>query len=220
MNSFEWSNERLNAICPIQIPKSNDKCIGKKINKEYISEWQKNTLFWHIYSSLYSNDKSRFFGNKTQIENEEKFKWIDIIQSNRNKEEIKKIIKKHKLKVDDCINDLASSKSISIETCILVFVCLNIPVIMIRNKIAFIFIESSSYKLLNISDNTMYHKDVTIDYIKDKYIIGYNIHKPLLSISSYKLNELKEMYSVIECDTNEKPNKANLYNKIMKYIYE
>jgi len=187
---------------------------------------QKDSLFWCFYIiqngfKMYEMEPATFIKEKT-----EKIKYIDILRKDKQK------LKEHKIKPVSEIEDyLANKERIDLKTFIALCILENINIMLI-NKKTFFEIKMNDDKNVHVvhqQDLFRFHLElnVTEDAIKnyhDNYFQIFQIDKPLLSISSYKLSELtdfcKKLLITQESfdELKQKRTKQNMYDLIVSTI--
>ena len=150
---FQWTNKRMD----LYVPEESSSPIHKEMKhhkqrKErepktlrdetwFIPE-EKNRLFWQAYILKHRSDKYNFFGNKQQIENEEKFHWIEALQ--KEKKTVRLPLRKHGIKVDDIMNDIASNRVFALESFVTLCVLFQIPLAVTRGRFVFFIAKTST----------------------------------------------------------------------------
>jgi hypothetical protein len=233
---FQWTNTRMDLYVPEDtsspIHKEYNKKQRKKRDKIRDETWfipeEKNILFWQAYILKHRSDKYNFFGNKQQIENEEKFHWIEALQ--KEKKTIRAPLRKHGIKVDDIMNDIASNRVFSLESFVTLCVLFQIPLTVTRGRFVFFIandsdpVEPIMYTWLRCSDNAIFHETKERNAFMNDYIEGHTLQKPLLSASAYKMDELKQMATLLglplEYDgcKKKKKKKQELYDSILEFV--
>lgn len=208
----------------------------KQKQKPTVQEWyyvkETDTLFWHLYILTKGMDQYMFHKNKIQLKNDTIFEWVDLLQ--KSTLELKPVYRPQKLKIDDIINDLASSKTIETTTFIGVAIALKLPLVITQKKCAYIFpVREDSQLTEQSSDSTLFYhynsdtrkmkyEKVELSNIQSQYIIGKYWGKSLLSKSAYKLSELHGYATIlgIETKTLEGKNKKKdqLWDEMMEVI--
>jgi hypothetical protein len=168
---------------------------------------EKDTLFWCFY--IIKNGFSQYeTPNTTSFVNEKKlkFEYIELLRKN------KQVLKLNKVKNKETIEDeLANKEKISEKTFIALCIVENLNVLLIHNKKCFEIKNSNIdadtptaiVHITNSSKGLKYCYEINpskknIDNYREKYFKWENIDKHLASMSSYKLNELKEIYEKIK----------------------
>ena len=176
----------------------------------------KDTLFWCFYIIKYGWEKYHLIGRYSfSIEKKIKIEFIEYLRSK------KEILKKNKWKRNYLENDLLNNDTISIET----FLCLctlhNIQATIIYDKLYYQYdneldqkiyiIKNDKYALCTLFPNQIIKKISTFWRIP-------NLKKPLKSISSFKVDELKKISSKLDINISKKNNrvctKKVIYNLI------
>lgn len=192
-----------------------------------------NFLFWcyYIFKHQQLDENIESFIDIFQsispfkVEQKEKYEAIDNFRENSQK--YKALSKLHKLKVsiDDCINDLGSSKHIDLKTFfILLFSCNENVALIDGRKIKLVQMNDSTqyfYKL-DIHNNTLYKIPEKYEELQNQYFIVDNLEKPLKSEGYYKIADLKEIATILNISlTNElgkSKTKKILYQSISKTL--
>jgi hypothetical protein len=229
---FQWTNMRMDLYVSEETSSPIHKERSKKQRKKretirdetwFIPE-EKNRLFWQAYILKHQSDKYNFFGNKQQIENEEKFHWIEQLQ--KEKKTIRTPLRKHGIKVDDIMNDIASNRAFSLESFVTLCVLFQIPLAVTRGRFVFFiandYVEPIMYTWLRCSDNAIFHETKERNAFMKEYIEGHTLQKPLLSASAYKMDELKQMATLLglplEHENDKKKKKQELYDSILELV--
>ena len=207
---YEFTKDRFNQF-------NNHKRINKKNKRKNNKQsTQTNKYFWIIYNFLHSdNSLALFQTNKQQLICDEKFKWISRLEQCDRIQ--KSFIRKQGYNISDIISDISSSVQISHNSFICLCIIFKIPLIVIKGQFFCTYNETESQtgliQSLNIDKNPIYNAEVNINEIKNKYIVTKSIQKPLLSLYSYTLSELKHMYYIAYSADDCAP-------KTKKLIYE
>ena len=230
---YMWTNDNIDLYVSddhIQIhkeqrkKKEHPKKEKKILEKEqwFIPEEQ-NKYFWHMYVLLHHQDKYTFFGNKKQIENEDKFKWIDELQKEKKNMDIRVPLRKHSIKIDDVINDIASSMYISLESFIALCVLFNIPIAVTRGNFVFFIKREDSedkYVWVRTKDRAIHYEKKTREELLEKHVLGHTIHKPMLSASAYKVSELKDICITLGLSYTDDKGKVKKKQDLYTHIIE
>jgi len=178
---------------------------------------QKDGLFWCFYITLYGFDEYDTINNFFTKEKEVKYKWIEDI---RNKKEIFKPIKVSKNTVED---ELANCLKISMTTIKAMCYLFDINIFYIDNK-KFYEISTNVNKpvyVIEKKDHTYRLKsNLTVDqleYYRNHFWKLENLDKPLKSISSYKINDLRDICNKIHIDYANMT-RPQMYQAILSYL--
>lgn len=190
---------------------------------------QTDTLFWCMYIAKYGYDEYQLihthYGNRAL---EEKKKVVDyFVLKNRGK--IRSANKKITIaKFHEMTSELLVDKKISLQVLILFVLFYDIDALVVYKKtyMEFSSLDSSEDKsvvIIHRNSDGEYQVDLDttdekIADIVDNYLKMESEQKALKGISSYKMDELKEIYKKIfgEDDTNIlKQNKIDIYNTIL-----
>lgn len=231
IQQYEFSKQRLDHYVQIVKGYNSDKRIQQSKPKQQSnskksqisSSWYKpnitNALFWHIYIIMHGIEKFNYYTHKQQIESEEIFKIIETSKNGVNVES-KKLLRKHKFKIQDVMNDLACSLKVDIDTFICICIFLNIPLIVLRNKYYVQYGEYDEYYILKYETHEIYFKKT----IKPDFFMGETLHMPLKSISSYKLSELQQIATDLNIhiisENQKKKTKQLLYDDILFHLMD
>ena len=210
------------------IIQKEEKFNAKKISNDsdiFIPN-ESDKLFWCYYIILNGlSNYEMLFNSKFKVEKEEKINLISKIRENNT------LLKQYKWKRTVVEADLAYSKKISLNTFFCICAVSGINIGALKNNCLYMVIENTGkdihiVELTDIgygyrSDDETERLDTFNKYC-DKYWQIENINKPLASISSYKINALKNIceklkISVMNND-GKKLRKIELYNLIKATI--
>lgn len=236
IQKYELSNDRISRLCHQHNrllnhieTKTNDTQVNLKASTVHISnpEWIKpqntNPLFWHLHQEKNDIDYNMIF-NKQQTECDEIFKMIEHIKSNSISIKIKSILRKHKLKINDIINELACNLTVNMNTFIALNIVFEIPLIVKRKRFCIVYNSdnnvANTFYLINYDSKELYYEKT---HIPDMFM-GHSIDSPLKSISSYKLDDLQSIakqmnISITKCNEKNKT-KNELYHCIETYVWD
>jgi hypothetical protein len=139
-----------------QIQKLKPKPKPKPTVQEWYYVKETDTLFWHLYILTKGMDQYMFHKNKIQLKNDTIFEWVDLLQ--KSTLGLKPVYRPQKLKIDDIINDLASSKTIEMTTFIGIAIALKLPLVITQKKCAYIFkIREDSQLTEQTSGSTLFY---------------------------------------------------------------
>ena len=194
-------NKTSNNNANLFTPKTNDK------------------LFWIFYIILYGFDMYNLNVNyEFKTEKDFKIKLIDKLRENKPQ------IKLLKYKLSDLENELINENKISLKIFHMMCFLYDKSVLYITNKIYYDFNYGNDYIIvyhnnnnpsLNNNNNNNNNIDI-IENIKTNYLL-VNPAKPIKGISSYKINDLKEIATKLDIDINKdgkKKTKLVLYEEI------
>lgn len=176
---------------------------------------QHDKLFWCIYIILNGMDKYNLIHNYFTEEKNEKFKLIEELRNH------KYIFKKTKISRNNIEDELANKKNISLDT--LKIIC------HFKNINIFYIDEQKYYEILLDENNDSYviekknmeyglrpnQTKENIEYYRNNFWKLENFNKPLKAISSYKLQELREICLKLKIPF-ERKTKQQLYEEIIK----
>ena len=199
------------------------RCI--RYNKNYFVPGHTDKLFWIFYVLKYGFEKYELLGSS--IFQEEKSFKLELIQHLTAKNRMLRDTYKFK-RLDVCESELLNDEKISFKT---------FHVLCMIHGINIIYINDKLYCKLYVDDeeeddnNTVIHKigdefvyeinpreEIVLNYMETKYEIK-NYEKPIKSIGSYKLPELKEIAAIIKLPPSDLTlKKASLYDKICEVL--
>lgn len=193
------------------------------VNERFFIPQEKDSLFWCYYIMKNGFEKYEYPGVSSFVsEKNIKFECIDFLRKNKHLLKNKKI-RNIKEQVED---ELANKSEITMKTFISLCVGSNLNVLYIHKKKCFDMIvnEGQPTWVVHQRDTPKLHyvleMDVTsnqcINY-KNNYFKWESVEKPLKAISSYKLQELRDLYTQLDLETNDmnKKTKKELYEDIL-----
>ena len=213
-------SRKYDAINTISTPEKEYKKDTCKIQPRipFLIPTDNDKLFWIFYILRYSKDKYDFIKRTYQLEIRLKYKFIEKIQSNKDK------LKANKIKRTNLANDLGNSSFISTETFIGLCCVCNINIILVKRTLmkAYLFDATSPlYHVIHVDNIQLRIHPVHINELQKNYISVVNLDKPLKSSSSYKVSELQTFAKRLHIDitlVNKKKTKKMLYEEIMERI--
>ena len=197
-----------------------------RYNKNFFVPGHKDKLFWIFYILQNGFENYELIGNNIfQVEKEEKLNLISVFNA---KLKLLKEVYKFK-RLDVCESELLNEEKISLKTFHALCVIYNFNVLFIKERTyckLSIFgdeEEIDNYFIIHqIGDDYVYEFKPRIEilnsYLENKFEIS-NYEKPIKSIGSYKLSDLKDMAGLMKFNTpvmNLK--KQELYDKICEYL--
>ena len=185
--------------------------------KEWYSVKEQDALFWHLYILKYGMQQFIYHKNKTEIKNKITFEWVEEMQS--QKASLKPVFRQYKLNYDDVMNDIASNKRIEMTTFFGVCITLQIPVIVLHHKVAYVIEHTDAtniadtpndriYSCFDFTKRQMKYDKVAKTILTDRYIVGKYWGKPFLSKSSYKLTDVQNFCAIVVVETVDDKGKA------------
>ena len=178
---------------------------------------QKDSLFWCFYIALHGYHEYDMINNFFTTEKELKYNWIETL---RGKKEIFKPIKISRSTVED---ELANCVIISMTTVKAMCHLFDINVFYIDNK--------KFYEIITDDNNPIYviekkeksyglKKNLTpeqLEYYRNHFWKLENLDKPLKAISSYKINDLRDICSKLHIDFVNMT-RPQMYQAILSYL--
>lgn len=205
--------------------------IGQSNTTKYIKKpthfiREKDKLFWMLYIFQNSYESYNMLGKNTySFEMKEKTKYVKQIKKD------KKDLKQYKIKISELEADLLYSKAININTFF---------ILLILNKINFIYYtenlvfqwkrpnNETTFILNHDKKNNIYYdedKALVDEYFNDlkkTRLVIDNLNKPIKGVSTYKVNEIKEICSKLQINIMKNAKKTfskkELYEKIVQKI--
>lgn len=198
------------------------KNITKRADKtEKITKEKPNTCFfcpepedsllwcWIIFhegiKEYYIQTEFSMLKNLFTYEKQNKIQLISILR------QYKKILKQHKMKINDIENNLMYENTSSLDTIISLCIVHSYNIIVLHDKIYWDKIICPGNKTLCIKkENDKYSihlEKFDIFNLKQKRIVVDNINKPLKAISSYKVDEIRELCGKFDINIMKSPNK-------------
>lgn len=215
------SNEKNSTIKQIKQPKHN------LIKDTTYKPLKKDSLFWCFYILKYGFSKYEMeVGNQHfSIEKQEKFKYIDELRKQTNKD----LLKIHKIKPFSLLeDDLANQERISIKTFFSLCIIENMNIILIDKRKIYEILTTDDPKIHVIHRNSVSYEhyielDVPTDKInmyKDNYYKMTNFDTSLKAMTSYKVEELLELCKKLEINTDikekKKMSKKDIYELLVQ----
>jgi hypothetical protein len=189
--------------------------------------YKKDSLFWCFYILKYGFSKYEMeVGNQQfSIEKKEKFKYIDEVRKQDNKD----LLKIHKIKPLSLLeDDLANQEKISIKTFFALCIIENINVILIDKRKVYEVLTTDDPKIHVIHRNSItYEHHIELDVPAEKYIMYNetyykmsNFDTSLKAMTSYKLDELVELCKKLDINTEikekKKMSKKDIYELLVQ----
>ena len=225
MNNNQLINKQMNIN---NKPINNNKLNQNKLNQvkdKYYYVKQKDTLFWcfYIFKNGYSSYEMDCNNNYFTIEKQEKYKYIELLREEKNKN----LLKMFKIKpLMNLENDLANNDKISIKTFFGLCLIEKMNVLLVDGRKVYELLCSDSKNMWIVHKNAIsgeYYIESEFDKAElYKYKNGYfsmpSFDYKLKSITSYKTDDLLELCEKLNiCIDNSKNDKKRL---LKKDIYE
>lgn len=206
-----------------------DKDVKKRViryNKNYFVPAHSDKLFWIFFIMKYGFEEYELLGSN--IFEKEKSHKIELIQHLKAKNKMLRDTYKFK-RLDICESDLLNEEKITFKTFHALCMIHSLNILYINNRTYCKLLcdnDEDDIDSLNIihkvGDDYMFEYmpriEVTTNYIHSKYEIE-NYEKPIKSIGSYKLNDLKNMAISMKFPNNVlEMKKAEIYEKICEYL--
>lgn len=179
---------------------------------------QRDALFWCFYILLHDMTTYDMITNYFTSEKECKYKWIEEF---RCRKELFKPIKVSRNVVED---ELANARTVSMET---------IKALCHLKNMNVFYIDSKKYYEVIVNDDSPVHiiekiegkygikpnvASDKIDYYRANYWKLEKMDKPLKAISSYKVDQLKDICKRLNIDVLQGMTKPNMYEKILEKL--
>jgi len=206
-------------------PSAPSKRIMKKTpivpDTHYTPTGTVDTLFWCFY--IISHSVAHFEMNQNhlfQLEKQQKFELLEKIR-----QQGKDFIKLHKLKQSDVESNLCNEQQTSLSTFKTLCALEKVNAILVHNRFYMEFVGDPADTRVHVLHLTKKKYAVELEatvasagnYRNGLFLVE-NPAKPLRAISSYKLQDLKDMATKLELTLPGKANKRAIYNEIVSYI--
>ena len=173
-----------------------------------------DSLFWAFYIVTFGMDK--YIMNKGKNYNIQQDIKISSIESIKHH---KDIIKNNGLKKNELEQNLLYDKEISYSSFLYLCMIFKQNIVIIDNRVYYECIGNTSDDTITMFKKNNHHyaiyNNVEKGYQENYYKIN-KISKPILAISSYKLNELQDICKKLKVELDGK--KKDLYERIVKCI--
>ena len=230
-NFMMYPKNLVNYKRDIIITKKEKKVCEKKrvvkYNKNFFVPGHVDKLFWIFYILKYGFEKYELMGNNI-FEEEKKLK-IEFIQDIKIKTKLLKDTYKFK-RIDVCESELLNDEKISFKTFHALCMIHLINILYINDRTyckLSLYLEDSddldNYSIIHkIGEDYVYEymprPEILNNYIENKYEIT-NYEKPIKSVGSYKLPELKEIAINMKLpSTVQNMKKNDIYEKICEFL--
>ena len=211
LNSGPKTNE--NSRDPLQ-RENKDKYT---IQESFFYPYERDKLFWSFYIMQNGMSNYEMVNNKFTLEKKNKFELVDIV---RGQGALLKPLKISKTNVEV---DLTNSKCISLNTLCALCNIYRINMLYVSGKKYYEILldEDKPYNIIQETNHKYgLKKDAELNTIKEyreKYWLMESLDKPLKSISSYKVDELRIICNKLNIST-EKLTKPKLYEQILSKL--
>lgn len=197
----------------------NDKKDQNDKNKLF-SPKEKDKLFWCLYI-LINGFENYQLNRSCSFKTEKDFKIAIVEQLDLLKLKLKE---KH-IKLNEVKDELTNNPCISVKGLYALCIFYEINLIYVNNK-TFYDINGSnekSYQIIINDKNNIYisnkNDEETLTYYRNNFLEIENINKPLLAISSYTSQQLKEISKKVGLIfENKKPTKKEIYERLIQII--
>ena len=231
LNKRNIENIIKNVIFVPSIPnKHTNPVLQKKDNQNtdtsFLMPKFNDKLFWCYF--IINNGISNYeiiHGNGYQDAVQHKIALVEQIRNNKD------LLKKYKWKRQEIEDELVNQKNISITTFICICAINKHNIIYVDGRKFFTFIENNDTNILNIVEKTdkgyclfigeEKEKQEKYAFYREHYWQVENIHKPLAGISSYKLQDLKNICNKLQINIkngDKLKKKKTLYQNIQEYL--
>ena len=196
--------------------KSSSKNIIKTTDNIFFPK-QKDSLFWCFYIALHGLHEYDTIHNFFTKEKEIKYSWIEEL---RGKKEILKPIKISKATVED---ELANCQRITMASVKAMCHLFDINIFYIDNKKFYEIITDANKPVFAIEQKEKsfgLKKNLTqeqLEYYRNHFWKLENLDKPLKAISSYKINDLREICNKLHIDFVNMT-RPQMYQAILSYL--
>ena len=217
--NIEQFKQHFKKQIPITVDKHTKK-IKKPIEAYYSPVGTTDTLFWCFYIIQYSVTHYELNQNNLfQLEKQQKFQLLEDFRKHND------ILKLHKLKQPLIENNLCNEQKTTIVTFKALCLLKKLNVLLVNDRFHLEFRGDTECEKTHVIHliNKKYSVELEVTqinvdkYRKDLYLID-NPVKPLLSISSYKIQALKDISVKLCISLPERATKKTIYNEITSYI--
>ena len=233
-NMMNIANNQKHNFSKPQVVEKKKANISNIMRQKMFIPGKKDTLFWIFYILKNGFDDYNLIGSNEYVyEKEVKVKYIDKIRENK-----KQLRQSSFNKLSTCENELINEDIITLKTFQVLCALEKIPYCFVNSNIIYSdeFTELDSeeklsedkekYKNVNVIHKTnSNHFALEIDgytmisnYIKTKYKIE-NLEKPIKSIGSYKVDELKQLMRIFKLPVADEKGKNLTKPKMYDIIY-
>ena len=222
LQNYMMSAKLYNRYNTKEKPPIKKQIINKKINSQHIFIKDSDQLFWYFFIAKYGYDEYQYLDHKFVKEKQLKIHNIELMKKNNS------ILKQHKIKLCDYETNLLNSKNISLTT---------LKGLCAYNQVNLIYINNKTYYDFNFNDTQIpiiIHKSgktytceinstlANIETIKQTYYYIDNPNKPIKGISTYKIENLRDICKkldiCINLESGTRKNKKVLYEEIKAYL--
>ncbi len=181
--------------------------------------YQDDKLFWiyHFINKGYI-EYNMVGSNSYSIEMDEKITLIDELKQNKH------IFKDYKLnKIQDSINELLSSSTISFKTFELICIIKNISIIIIKDNMyhKIIFDDSNEVYIIHVVNSMYGCEKINFEDVKNYEMNRYHIEnydKPIKCAGAFKVDELQNFAKILNIEVNTKVKKQELYQLVSSKV--
>jgi len=205
--------------------KNNKKYSSEKKIEKYYYIKQKDTLFWcfYILKNGFSNYEMDCNNKYFTIEKQEKYKYIEYLRQEKNKNLLKMFKIKPLLELE---NDLANKDKITLKTFFGLCLIEGINIIIVDSRKIYELTCSDNNKINVIHNNSNEYyielepNDIDINKYRTEYFLMPSFDYKLKAISSYKVDELFEISSKLNINLENNKNDKDKKKLLKKDIYE
>ena len=219
MKKFIFNNDFYKSIKPeIKNIEGNKEEEEEEDNIEcniFIPDRQDN-LFWCIYISIYGMKEYKLIERGfTNIIMDEKLKIGNYFYENLKRMKTLNNLKITYGKIKEITSDYMTNKTTDIEMLYGMSIYYKKRIILL-NKCSHVNLEPEEFDntLILIKKESMYgiHMNISINEIEENYLQLVCYDKPIKSISSFTVNELKTLAKRFDLDTTDSDKKTIYYN--------
>lgn len=182
--------------------------------EDFILVKEEDSLFWCLYIIVFGLDKYIMYkGKNFDIQNQIKITVIESMKDNKS------MLKQYKLSKTVIEQNLLYDNEIQFGSFFYLCMYYKQNVIIIKDRVYYECIGDPANTEITMFKKVNHHyalyskpeKDYALNYYKIE-----NVSKPLLSITSYKLDDLQTMCKKLKLEVDGK--KKDLYERIVKCI--
>lgn len=223
LQSYMFNNIQAHIKYEFKQPPIKNKIVNLKSRlptlNNFFSPKQKDSLFWCFYIicngfTLYEIESTNYVKEKN-----EKVKYVEVLRQNKD------ILKEHKIKpLTEIEDNLANQTQINIKTFVALCILEKINIMIINHHTYFEIKNNDSTNIFIVHQNDLFRFSIELNAIpekiqtyRDTYFQRHQIDKPLLSISSYKINELKTFCTKLQIteESTQKKIKQDIFDLII-----
>tara|TARA_Y100000816_G_scaffold60429_1_gene39838 strand:+ start:9177 stop:9881 length:705 start_codon:yes stop_codon:yes gene_type:complete len=217
MKKFIFDNEFYKSIKPeIENVETKEEEEENNIDCNIFIPDRQDNLFWCIYICIYGMKEYKLIERGfTNIIMEEKLKIGNYFYENLKRMKNLNNLKITYGKIKEITSDYMTNKTTDIEMLYGISIYYKKRIILL-NKNSYVNLEPEEYDstIILIKKESMYgiHMNISINEVEENYLQLVSYDKPIKSISSFTVNELKILAKRFDLDINNSDKKTIYYN--------